>query len=378
MLGQLSNSTAKYGTLVIKMASIAKMLTTYRDSACQNPDVDHIVGSLIFVNADAVATKSTTDTNVLLEVYDSLGALVTTLLTAVHDFPENVNQTIKDDINGGISPSFDTTGWALGQYELRMTISGPDVPVVTTKELFTIGQEIKINSASLSSYTEPVTGNININVGVSSAATEVVAIFGTGAGAKAFIIPETSPLTHTSTIELAKVGIGTFDVSYIAANELLGDRYADPSTLDVTISTGSYLNVLLADIKAELESVFSVNYEIYGYGMPRHAGVSMPTIIISLESRDTPRYMVGGERFNQVVVSFTIKLKDGYSEGGLEGEPLANNIYERIQSALHNKKDWSLAITGVLLSGGNHQSVPDGQLTIYEASNGIEIGVKVE
>lgn len=61
-----------------------------------------------------------------------------TPINTTHDFPTNVNQTIKADINGGTAPSFDTAGKTPGEYYIKLTIIKVNVETTYAYEGFTI------------------------------------------------------------------------------------------------------------------------------------------------------------------------------------------------------------------------------------------------
>jgi len=121
-------------------------LAVYTDSGATVKDSSFNTGDMLYINGDATSQYARTGITIVLEIFNSSDVLQATPLDTTHNFPANTNQNIKTDVNGGVSPSVDLTGYAEGQYYVRQTISGINVETIYTYEDFLITDTVPVPS----------------------------------------------------------------------------------------------------------------------------------------------------------------------------------------------------------------------------------------
>lgn len=184
--------------------------------------------------------------------------------------------------------------------------------------------------------------------------------------------------TFTASITGSSLGVGTgFGVKFFAKNGDGADEESAANTLTVTrLAPTNYLNTLLSSVETVLSTEFA-GYNIYRMGRSKRQPLTVPSIMIEVETLSTDNKYIGNERMVSIPLTIVVSVQEGKVEGGLSGEALMNSVFERLQTALETNDSWGgLDIVNFNFAGTMHQI--DGEnLQIYELQSRMVIDVKI-
>lgn len=234
-------------------------LKTYSNSGATTEESSFEVGATIYINGDITTSAATTSTAVKLEVFNSSDVLQATPLDTTHNFTNNTNQDIKDDINSGTAPSWDSTGATAGEFYVKTTVSGTAVETTNDYEWFEVtGAFPAITNILLSNTSISTTEESSLTCDISNmtSADRAYVTIETGGAyqySKALTTGDNAGyLLALKGIEIGEISAGT--VKVWAVNSVGFDQEDAGDTLTVTAATG--LDPL-ETIRALLESAWT-------------------------------------------------------------------------------------------------------------------------
>lgn len=205
-------------------------LITYSDSYCSTYAQVFEVGATVYFNGQITSQYART-ANVLARLYDSSGALITTIINnEAASLPANTVYDLKDDLGAGTAFSIDTTGYSVGIYFLDICISGTNLPTIADLETF------KVVAVS-PTITSPAIDNASIDQDESATVTctsETGNIGSVYDGTKKHVMTETSTGEYEVTLYGHNFEPDTYSLKITMENS--ANSVATDETLTLTVA----------------------------------------------------------------------------------------------------------------------------------------------
>lgn len=120
---------------------MVSFLSVYSDSGLTNPVSEFSINDIVYIDGK-VTLDASASADVTVEIFDNLDVLQTTALSTTHAFPSNNVQDLKTDIASGSNILWDTTGATIGEYYVKVCISGSGVEPTSDFERFKLSSTI--------------------------------------------------------------------------------------------------------------------------------------------------------------------------------------------------------------------------------------------
>jgi len=219
-------------------------VSLYSNAACTIVKSAYATGSTFYINSSICLDKATTNTAVKIEIFNSSDVLQATALSTTYNFSANVVVTIKTDICSGTAPSWTATSATLGEYYVKLTLSGTGVDTTSDVEWFSIiGKEPVITNQQLSdydiTYIEPTT--ISCQVANMTSTDELYVEI----ASKVFLLTTTDYINYARVTYGSEIGVcAAATIKFVAKNAYGAAEEVAPLTLTVTYAASYGTHVI--------------------------------------------------------------------------------------------------------------------------------------